>query len=272
MFWQGEAETTRSKRERVNAVPFWWHSIDFGDNVVAQGHKSERELDAEWRMMELPKLTEKSVLDIGAWDGWFSFKAESAGAREVLAMDYYTWSMDLMAMERYRAACAASGEKMIEYHLIDSIWKPDEMPGKRGFDLACELRCSRVNHVIADFMSVDLDSIGAYDFVFFLGVLYHLKNPFEALTRLAKVTQEAAIIETSALLMPGREDESLLEFYGENELSNDVSNWFAPNLTALIKMCLAAGFREIVPMNYSTKAAARYEKPLRYRLMVKALK
>ena len=42
--------------------------------------------------LDLPlSLAGESVLDIGAWDGFFSFEAERRGASRVVAADYYSW-------------------------------------------------------------------------------------------------------------------------------------------------------------------------------------
>ncbi len=42
--------------------------------------------------MKLPEdLSGQTVLDIGAWDGFFSFEAERRGASRVLATDSYVW-------------------------------------------------------------------------------------------------------------------------------------------------------------------------------------
>jgi hypothetical protein len=48
------------------------------------------------------------------------------------------------------------------------------------------------------------------------------------------------VIETAGIYVPGREDLALLEFYEADELGGDVSNWWAPNLLGLTKLCRAA--------------------------------
>ncbi len=124
-------------------------------------------------------------------------------------------------------------------------WKPSELPGKRGFDVAHELRRSGVRAVVADFMETDLEALGTFDVVLFLGVLYHMQNPLEALKRLATVTGDVAVIETQAMAVPGLEGRALCQFFESNELNYDVSNWWAPNRRALEGMCRAAGFRRV---------------------------
>src|SRR5262245_47179094 len=68
-------------RRRIAAVN-WFHTIDFGQGIVSPGDDdSQRKL----KRLQIPaNLTGKSFLDIGAWDGFFSFEAERRGATRVL--------------------------------------------------------------------------------------------------------------------------------------------------------------------------------------------
>lgn len=228
----------------VANVGFWWHSIDLGGGVVTPGFNSPEFLTYEWQRMAVPDLAGKTVLDIGAWDGYFSFRAEAAGARDVLAMDHYVWSLDLRAQQEYWKRCIAEGTTPRPYHELE-FWRPRDMPGKAGFDTAKRALGSRVASHTEDFMTADLKRLGSFDVVFYLGVLYHMEQPFEALKRLAAVTKEVAVIATQAICVPGHEDHALWEFFPGAELNNDVSNWWAPNLAGLHGMCSAAGFSEI---------------------------
>jgi tRNA (mo5U34)-methyltransferase len=259
----------------VDAVPFWFHSIDCGEGVVTNGVKPAAVLDAELAAMALPPLEGKSVLDIGAWDGYFAFAAEAAGARRVLALDHYVWSMDIAHQQRYWRECRARGEVPTPYHLVPGHWQPGTLPGKRGFDTIHRIRGSHTEQLVADFMRVDLVEVGQFDIVFFLGVLYHLEEPFTALKRLSLVTRELAVIETAAVFVPGFEESGLFEFYESNELGADVGNWFAPNLAGLAKACRAAGFREVrATSTYPppVDASPALRKPGIYRLTIHACK
>jgi tRNA (mo5U34)-methyltransferase len=260
---------------RVADVPFWFHSIDCGHGIVTDGVKPAAALAAELAAMALPPLAGKSVLDIGAWDGYFSFAAEAAGARRVLALDHYVWSMDLARQQRYWRECRDRGAVPSPYHLVPGHWQPGALPGKRGFDTVHRIKESRVEQLVADFVRVDPVEVGQFDVVFFLGVLYHLEEPFTALKRLSLVTREVAIIETAAVLVPGFEEAGLFEFYESNELGADVGNWFAPNLAGLAKACRAAGFREVRVTSQYPPAAAPSDAPglpFRYRLTIHACK
>jgi tRNA (mo5U34)-methyltransferase len=183
--------------------PFWWHSIDLGEGVVTKGHKTPALLQAEVAAQQYPDLRDKTVLDVGAWDGFFSFEAERRGAKRVVALD---------------------------------------LPGRPGFDIAHTALQSRVERVVGDFTEIDLADLGTFDVVLFLGVLYHMQNPLQALQRVAAVTREIAIIETAAIVIPGLEDLAICEFYETDELCADTSNWWAPNKKAVEGLCRAAGF------------------------------
>jgi SAM-dependent methyltransferase len=184
----------------------WWHSIDLGSGKVTPGTKTAALLEREASALHLPDLAGKSVLDIGAWDGYYSFLAERAGARRVVALDYYTWSVHLPAFQAHVEDSRRRGEPFRAPHEQAALWDPEGLPGKRGFDLAHRLRNSRVEAIVAGFTTVDLDALGTFDVVLFLGVIYHLENPLAAARRLREITRELAVVESEAIHVPGEED------------------------------------------------------------------
>jgi tRNA (mo5U34)-methyltransferase len=222
-----------------------WHSIDFGDGVRTPGYKTPERLESEVAEMRLPDLHGKSVLDIGAWDGFFSYEAERRGASRVVALDHFVWCLHTPKQHQYVDRCRREGIQPKPYEEVPEIWDPVGLPGKQGFDIAHDVLDSKVESVVADFMEADLDALGTFDVVFFLGVLYHMKNPLLSLERLARLTDEVAIIETEAIEVPGFEASGLCEFFEADELAGDFTNWWAPNPTALAKLCRAAGFSRV---------------------------
>src|SRR5271165_6820982 len=83
----------RSFEERVQKLAgqvqsrFRYHSIDLPAGGVLQGLQSVEHLRWRLDLFGLPHdLRGKRVLDVGAWDGWFSFECERRGA-EVVAVD-----------------------------------------------------------------------------------------------------------------------------------------------------------------------------------------
>jgi len=226
-------------RNRVQALG-WFHSIDLGNGVVTPGLGVADYLTSG----ELPDFEDRTVLDIGAWDGYYSFLAERHGASHVTALDHYVWGVNLGQRQAYWAECASRGE--LPDHSRDTVefWDPT-LPGQRGFQFAKEVLDSKVEPVVADFMSVDLEALGTFDIVLYLGVLYHMKEPLTALERLRHVTREVAVVETEAINVVGYEDHELVRFLAGNEVNLDFGNWYVPSLPALRAMCRAAGFARV---------------------------
>lgn len=223
---------------------FWYHSIDLG-GFVTPGEKTQATLDEEWRALGVPDLRDRSVLDIGAWDGYFSFRAEREGAARVVALDHYAWSTRLREQQAYYRRSLETDEPYAAPHLVPSLWDPVALPGRAAFDLARERLGSQVEAVVADFERDDLSGIGTFDVVFFVGVLYHLEDPMSALRRVAALADEVAIVRTVAMEVPGVST-PLWEFYPTTELAGDASNWWAPNCCALEGALRACGFRTCI--------------------------
>jgi tRNA (mo5U34)-methyltransferase len=236
----GGALTEPAARE-VEAT-CWFHSIDLGNGMVTPGAKSVETQQLQLEALNLPDLSGKRVLDIGAWDGFFSFEAERRGAAHVTALDHHVWCLDHHAHRRYVEECRERGQAPEHFTQVPSIYSPDELPGRAGFDLARRTLRSNVVPVVGDFLAMDLETLGTLDVVLFLGVLYHLEDPFQAMRRLFEVTSGLCIVESTCIVTPGMEDHQMWEFSEGAELGDDPSNWWAGNGAVLEGLSRAAGF------------------------------
>lgn len=239
-----EQQTQEYLQVCADSVKFWWHSIDLGQGIVTDGAKTHTAISRELKSLHLPELRGKTVLDIGAYDGYYSFFAERMQAERVVALDHFVWALDLPGAIAYWRECKESGAAPRPLEDTD-LWQPEKLPGKLGFDTAHRALRSKVEVVVDDFMTMDCKTLGAFDVTFFMGVLYHMQDPLGSLKRLASITKELAIIETHAISVPGYEHLELSEFYSANQLNGDSTNWWGPNLRALIGMCQAAGFSRV---------------------------
>src|SRR5437899_838495 len=77
-------EAPATLRERVQALN-WVHTIDLGRGLVTSGAWPPSPLIRT--AFDALEFTGKKVLDVGCWDGLWSFEAERRGAREVYATD-----------------------------------------------------------------------------------------------------------------------------------------------------------------------------------------
>ena len=202
----GDPDALRREVEKIK----WWHRIDLGRGIVTPGVDVTPQRLAEIRMPEI--LSGFTVLDIGAWDGFFSFEAERRGARRVLATDSFCWN--------------------------GGGWGT-----KAGFELARRALRSKVEDKWIEVLDLSPDTVGVFDLVLFLGVLYHMKHPLLALERVASVTGRHLIMQTQVDLVAVKRP--AIAFYPTTELNGDPTNWSGPNPAAVIAMLHHVGFDRV---------------------------
>ena len=191
-----------TKQRLVDEISPWHHSIRVAEGVVTPGSKTLQHHHQELIRLQLPNLAGKSVLDIGAWDGYYTFMAEGAAASRVVALDHYVWSVDFKKATDYTSRQLETRQPIRAFHTLPELWDPVGLPGKRGFDLVHRLLNSRAEVVVSDFMTMDLSTLGTFDVVLFMGVIYHLEEPLAALRRVRQLTRGFVAIETEAVLLP----------------------------------------------------------------------
>lgn len=190
----------------------WFHSLQLRPGITTPGAKSEAVLAQEEEALLGPfDLRGRSVLDIGAWNGAFSFAAKRRGAARVLATDEFAWTHPV-----YR--------------------------GLESFELARTELGLEVETLQVDPTRMD-HSLGAFDLVLFLGVFYHLFDPIDVLQRMRAVTQQVLLVETH---QDGLERAApAMVFYPGRTLANDDTNWWGPNPPLMLHLLRQLGFTRI---------------------------
>jgi tRNA (mo5U34)-methyltransferase len=206
-------------RRAPPARPGWFfHSFD-ADGLQIQGWIPIEHLKRYSEIIFKFSVRGKSVLDIGAWDGWFSFEAERLGARRVLATDHFCWS--------------GAGRGM-----------------KDGFDYVHRHLKSRVESKDVDVFELDPGKLGKFDVVLFLGVLYHLTDPFGGLRKAAEMCGEYLVVETHTAMNEVKEP--VMRYYLGAELQNDPTNFWGPNALCVEAMLKELGFTRLETQFYQT--------------------
>lgn len=219
---------------RVEAMPFWYHRIELPGGVITPGWAplvaDQYNIPADMKGLR--------VLDVGAWDGYWTFEALKRGAAEVCAIDDFSDNLgDLQSVPRVKWAT---------------------------FDLCASAfgyRTDRVQRVEMSVYDVTPERLGMFDIVFFFGTLYHLRHPLLALDLLSAVCRGSIHIETAICdhyspyrggLGHGYSDNHMvMEFYPDTQLGANASNWWAPTLTTLGNMVRIAGFRNVRAWKFS---------------------
>lgn len=217
--------TAEELQEEIAKFPFWYHKIDLPFGITTPGY-APISRDA----YRIPAdLSGKRVLDVGAWDGHWTFEALRRGAREVVAIDDFSDYLGSLEQEDRKA------------------WQTFDFCKKQlGYT---DEQCKRVDMSVYD---LTIDTFGSFDVVFFFGTLYHLRHPLLALDKLAAVCTEEIYVESAILddFSPYRgglehgyaNNDMVMEFYPTSEYGDNDSNWFCPTLKCLVNLVAAAGF------------------------------
>lgn len=247
-----DIETLKAK---VAQIPYWYHRIGLpasdGPGVTTPGWAP---INAE-RYCVPQDLTGKRVLDIGAWDGYWTWEALKRGAKEVVAIDDFSddcGAPDTIKRDGWKTfdLCREAFGFTEPDGMIESRWLNDKDQAVIRRELSVyDLAVNKVNTVNG------VNWVGRFDVVFFFGTIYHLKHPLLALERIAEVCDGALYVETASLdeFSPYRggigkgfhQNECVMEFYPGSEYGSNPSNWWAPTLQCLGAMMAAVGFQGI---------------------------
>ena len=104
-----------------------------------------------------------------------------------------------------------------------------------------------------------------YDIVFCCGVLYHVEDVFNTLSRLKSKTRETLVLET--VFHTVDDSQPLLLFHKNNSLKDNYSNWWTANELCMTEMLETLGFNNIqyIPVKHFN---AYDDKGLKYKRMI----
>jgi len=207
---------------RIRELGEWFHNMNLRGEWTAPGHFLGDFPNVKWKHIApaIPAdLAGASVLDIGCNGGFYSIQMKRRGAGHVLGID---------VDERYLSQARFAAETV-------------------GLDI--EFRNCSV---------YDVDQLaGQFDYVIFMGVLYHLRYPLYALDKVVKKVGSRLIFQT---MIRGSEETREWEknyhfwnkeifqnaefprmFFIEHSYANDYTNWWIPNRAAAEAMLRSAG-------------------------------
>jgi tRNA (mo5U34)-methyltransferase len=154
----------QSIQERIDSVN-WYHDFEFPGGLRASTETPDKDFHRSvWQLIERNldqvDMQGKSVLDIGCWDGYWSFYAERRGAQSVLATDD-----------------------------VSQNWAEGT-----GLSLARSLFDSKIE-VNQQVSVYDIASLNQkFDVILCMGVYYHLYDPFYAFSQIRHLCHPDTIV------------------------------------------------------------------------------
>jgi tRNA (mo5U34)-methyltransferase len=211
---------------QVRQLGDWFHNIDLYGVPTAPNHFLGDFPNVKWRHIAeaIPQdLSGAEVLDIGCNGGFYSIEMKRRGARRVLGID-----VDDRYLSQARFA-ATTLEMEIEFEKR-SVYEVEQIAGQ-------------------------------FDYVFFMGVFYHLRYPLFALDQVVKkIRPEGRLVFQSMLrgsdeLKTWKEDYLFWEtkmfrdpaypamYFVEHSYANDQTNWWIPNRAAAEGVLRSSGLK-----------------------------
>jgi tRNA (mo5U34)-methyltransferase len=206
----------------IESLGDWFHNIQLHGVWTAPNHFLGDFPNIKWKHIapEIPKdLRGASVLDIGCNGGFYSIEMKKRGAERVVGID------------------------------IDDRYLSQAQFAAKTLGLEIEFQKKNV---------YELDQVeGQFDYVIFMGVLYHLRYPLFALDKVVKKVAGKLVFQT---MCRGSEASPEFEkdyhfwnkkifedkdwpsmYFVEHSYANDPTNWWIPNCPAAEAMLRSAG-------------------------------
>lgn len=200
----------REIQAKIDTIP-WYHEYDFPGGFRAKSTTPDTaDHRALWgflhSQMDRIDFRGKKVLEIGSWDGYWSFEAEKRGAARVLSTD--DLSQNWSAGEGIHVARELLGSK-IEVRQDVSVYRLQEA----------------------------LRNEGPFDIIIYFGVYYHLFDPFYAFSQIRHLCDPGTVV-----LADGPEGPALPEGTACYNLG-DHTREFLPSQGALEQLVEASYFK-----------------------------
>lgn len=184
---------------------YWWHRIKMPDGSYTPGNVFHGPDGGDWpttRFGMPENMTGYRCIDIGAWDGFFSFEAERRGAEFVLATDLLKepGGNKREGLGFHYAKHKLKSKVNLEELNIQNTKEVQELADKYNFNLCM---C--------------------------YGILYHLKSPLIAMENLFSLVSKNGLILIETAISNAYKP--ILEY--RPGYDNDPTNYFYPTISWL---------------------------------------
>lgn len=218
------AADSRLLEQQVRQLGDWFHNIDLLGVPTAPTHFLGDFPNVKWKHIApvMPgDLSGAEVLDVGCNGGFYSLEMKRRGAKRVLGID---------VDDRYLSQARFAAQTL-------------------GLEIELEKRSV-----------YDVENIaGQFDFVFFMGIFYHLRYPMFALDQVVKKVRPDGRLVFQSMLRGSEESKQWEQdylfwetkmfadpaypamYFVEHSYANDQTNWWIPNRAAAEAVLRSSG-------------------------------
>jgi tRNA (mo5U34)-methyltransferase len=198
---QGAYIDRKEAQALVDGHAWWYHTFEIYPGIWTPG---VYDASGTLKELNLPNdMKGKRVLEIGPADGYFTKVLSERGAT-VVALDY-------------------AGKGHFGFEVMEQL-------SGRTFDFR---KCN--------VFDIDSTTLGVFDVVICLGVLYHLPDPVRGLWKLSGIETKRFILET--LISTKYGDQCVAEYLPGISPNGDYTNFWAPTSKCCEKILEDIGFR-----------------------------
>lgn len=207
----------------------WYHSFpDLGiKGFLPYDHE-------EFVQQLIPQdLTNKTVLDLASFDGYYSYLACKRGAKTVVAIDNGIHEELGFGPDHFNLRSPKLSYPNPEEH---------ELAIKRLYEKYNTL--NQEPGVSIHFIPIDVNNMDKldmkFDYVFCFGIYYHIKNPYDLFEKCYNLCNEKMLLEGDVT----KGDEPTMYINDKFELGEDFTNYWSPTIHLIPKLLKRIGFKE----------------------------
>jgi 2-polyprenyl-3-methyl-5-hydroxy-6-metoxy-1,4-benzoquinol methylase len=177
----------------------WYHTFSFGD-LKTNGVYDLRDVveNIPW-----PSMLDKTVLDVGCSDGFFSmFFAETLGAKKVFGLDsnFYNGEVAVNVLKSTLQDYEKKYNTLNDFPLLGEQYRSLNLTDCNKFKFVKHaLSCESLEFITGSIYDLTKSKLSA-DIVFCGSLLEHLRDPISAIENLYEATKDVCIIDVSSVI------------------------------------------------------------------------
>lgn len=221
--------------ERISKLG-WYHTIDLGHGVATPGFIDNR---PTVHLFGIPDdLTGKRCLDIGMYDGFWSFEFERRGATEVVGIDVDSpLEHDIPRLVKQRLIEQAQREDLHKSFNKQLSSVGMQVQGE-GFRVAAEILGSKARRESLNVYDLSPERVGMFDVVLISQLLLRLRDPQTVIENMFSVCRGIAIVAEPYDAELEKLPRAASEFVG----TQNVGMWWGHSIKSMRTMMTVAGF------------------------------